>query len=186
MCTCKSQLCLYNSHFCDNHGFPFRIHRCLSKETKKTRNEYKLSLIMTFISKFYLYKCSHCLGSQACTCSCKSQECWYSSHLCDNHGFHPCSREEPPIMAYRGSFARIAKGVPFPDFRCMKGFRISIVEVYERVGNSVSFWSVKGPKRANRRILWLWKSRENLLASFVIYSQFKDSTSTAAKSNAKF
>ena len=90
MCSCKSQLCLYNSHFCDNHGFPFRIHRCLSKETKKTRNEYKLSLIMTFISKFYLYKCSHCLGSQACTCSCKSQECWYSWHLCDNHGFHPC------------------------------------------------------------------------------------------------
>ena len=45
---------------------------------------------MTFISKFYLYKCSHCLGSQACTCSCKSQECWYSWHLCDNHDFHPC------------------------------------------------------------------------------------------------
>ena len=90
MCSCKSQLRLYNSHFCDNHGLSFRIHRCLSKETKKTRNEYKLSLIMTFISKFYLYKCSHCLGSQACTCNCKSQECWYSWHLCDNHGFHPC------------------------------------------------------------------------------------------------
>ena len=45
---------------------------------------------MTFISKFYLYKCSHCLGTQACMCSCKSQECWYSSHLCDNHDFHPC------------------------------------------------------------------------------------------------
>ena len=30
---------------------------------------------MTFISKFYLYKCSHCLGSQACTCSRKSQVC---------------------------------------------------------------------------------------------------------------
>ena len=91
-CTCSymSQECWYSSHFCDNHGFPFRIHRCLSKETKKTRNEYKLSLIMTFISKFYLYKCSHCLGSQACTCSCKSQECWYSWHLCDNHDFHPC------------------------------------------------------------------------------------------------
>ena len=33
--------------------------------------------------------------------------------------------------------------------------RISIVEVYERVEKSVSFGSVKGPKRANRRILWL-------------------------------
>ena len=45
---------------------------------------------MTFISKVYLYKCSHCLDSQACTCSCKSQECWYSWHLCDNHDFDPC------------------------------------------------------------------------------------------------
>ena len=45
---------------------------------------------MTFVSKFYLYKCSHCLGSQACTCSCKSQEYWYNSNLCDNHDFHPC------------------------------------------------------------------------------------------------
>ena len=52
MCSCKSQLRLYNSHFCDNHGLSFRIHRCLSKETKKTRNKYKLSLIMTFISSF--------------------------------------------------------------------------------------------------------------------------------------
>ena len=30
---------------------------------------------MTFISTFYLYKCCHCLGSQACTCSRKSQVC---------------------------------------------------------------------------------------------------------------
>ena len=30
-----------------------------------------------------------------------------------------------------------------------------VVEVYERVGKSVSFRSVKRPKRANRRILWL-------------------------------
>ena len=45
---------------------------------------------MTFISTFYLYKCSHCLGSHACMCSCKSQEFWYSSHLYDSHDFHPC------------------------------------------------------------------------------------------------
>ena len=48
----------------------------------------------------------------------------------------------------RRSFVRIAKEVPLPDFRCIKGFRISIVK-------SVSFRSVKGPKRANRRILCL-------------------------------
>ena len=85
-----SQECWCSSHFCDNRGFPFHIHRCLNKETKKTRNEYKLSLIMTFISKFYLYKCSHCLGSQASTCSCKSQELWYILHLYGSHDFHPC------------------------------------------------------------------------------------------------
>ena len=155
MCTCKSQLCLYNSHFCDNHGFRFRIHRCLSKEMKKTRNKYKLSLIMTFVSKFYRYKCSHCLGSQACTCSCKSQECWYSSHLCDNHGFHPCSREEPPIMTYTGKRRPNCEMGTSSRLQVYERVGISIVEVYERVGKSVSFWSVKGPKRANRRILWL-------------------------------
>ena len=31
---------------------------------------------------------------------------------------------------------------------------ISLIEVYERVGKAVR--SVKGPKRADRRILWLW------------------------------
>ena len=87
-----SQECWYSSHFCDNRGFAFRIHRCLSKETKKTRNEYKLSLIMIFISKFYLYKCSHFLCSQACTCSYMSQECWYSSHLRHTDEFYPCIR----------------------------------------------------------------------------------------------
>ena len=61
-----------------------------------------------------------------------------------------------------------------------------VVEVYERVGKSVQFWSVERPKKANRRILWLWKSRDTFLASFVIYSQFNDSAFTAAKSNAKF
>ena len=30
-----------------------------------------------------------------------------------------------------------------------------VVEVYERVAKSVSFWSVKIPKMANRRISWL-------------------------------
>ena len=85
-CSCKNKVCLCNSHLCGNYVFPFRVRRGLNKKKK----ECKLSLIMTFISKCYLYKCAHCLGSQACTCSCKSQECWYSLHLCDSHGFHPC------------------------------------------------------------------------------------------------
>ena len=38
---------------------------------------------------------------------------------------------------------------------------ISLIEVYERVGKAVR--SVKGPKRADRRILWLWGRQENFL-----------------------
>ena len=53
---------------------------------------------MTLINKFYLYKCSHFLCSQACTCSYMSQECWYNSHFCDNRGFafriHQCLSKE--------------------------------------------------------------------------------------------
>ena len=67
---------------------------------------------MTFISKFYLYKCFHCLGSQACTCSCKSQERWYSSHLCDSHGFHPCIHqflEEVEILSYKENITTCRK-----------------------------------------------------------------------------
>ena len=146
-----SQECWYSSHFCDNHGFPFRIHRCLSKETKKTRNEYKLSLIMTFISKFYLYKCSHCLGSQACMCSCKSQECWYSSHLCDSHGVHPCIHQfleevENIKLQRKQNYLQENEVKAFSRLQVYKRVRISIVEVYEKVRKSVSFRSVKGPK----------------------------------------
>ena len=47
-------------------------------------------------------------------------------------------------------------GEALPELRNGCLFQTSgVVEVYERVAKSVSFWSVKGPKRANRRILWL-------------------------------
>ena len=39
---------------------------------------------------------------------------------------------------------------------------------------SLSFRSVKSPKRATRYILWLCKSREKVLVLSVIYSYFKD------------
>ena len=44
----------------------------------------------------------------------------------------------------------------------MKRWGILLVEVYERVGN-LSFRSVKRPKRADRCLLWLSLSRENVL-----------------------
>ena len=51
-----------------------------------------------------------------------------------------------------------------PELRNGYIFQTSgVVEVYERVGKSVSFWSVKRPKSGNRRILWLRKSRDNFL-----------------------
>ena len=96
------------------------------------------------------------------------------------------SRGVLPIMAYTGKLRPNCEKGTFSRLQVYERVGISIVEVHERVEKSVSFRSVKRPKRANRRILWLWKSPENFLGSFVIYSQFNDSTFTAAKSNAKF
>ena len=69
--------------------------------------------------------------------------------------FYKTCSEGMPIMAYKGRIR--PKRIPFLGFlhervgislvlKCMKGY-----------GN---LSSVKRPKRANRRILWLWKSRE--------------------------
>ena len=46
------------------------------------------------------------------------------------------------------------KGVPISSLLEYERVVISLVEVYERVGN-LSFRSVKRPKRANSCILWL-------------------------------
>ena len=43
-----------------------------------------------------------------------------------------------------------------------KGLGISLVEVYKGHGNLL-MQSVKGPKRANRRIYWLWKTFWSIL-----------------------
>ena len=61
----------------------------------------------------------------------------------------------PPIMAYTGRLRSNCERGTFSRRQVYERVRISIVEVYERVGKSVSFRSVKGPKRANTRILWL-------------------------------
>ena len=67
------------------------------------------------------------------------------------------------------------KGVPFSGFRCVKGkgfhwhegVGISLAEVYEGVGKSVIL-VFKWTKRTNRCILWLWKSRGNVVAFWFI------------------
>ena len=106
-----------------------------------------------------------------------SQECWYSLHLRHTDEFYPYIR--PGLKKRKKTIHSISHQ---PRTSYVNHCRHS----RERVKKFVSFRSVKRPKRANRRILWLWKSPENSLASFVIYSQFEDSTFTAAKSNAKF
>ena len=78
-----------------------------------------------------------------------------------------------PKMTYTGRLH--PKGVPFSGFRCMKGkgfhwhegVGISLAEVYEGVGKSVIL-VFKWSKRTNRCILWLWKSRGNVVAFWFI------------------
>ena len=65
------------------------------------------------------------------------------------------SRGILPIMADTGKLRPNCERGIFSRLQVYERVRISIVEVYERVEKSVSFWSVKGPKRVNRRILWL-------------------------------
>ena len=68
----------------------------------------------------------------------------------------------------------------------MKRWGILLFEVYERVGN-LSFRSVKRPKRADRCLLWLSLSRENVLVFWLNdLSSFKDGTFTAVKRDANF
>ena len=74
--------------------------------------------------------------------------------------FFTTPRGVVPIMVHRGRLR--PEGLPFSGFRFMKRWAILLVEVYERVGN-LSFRSVKRPKRADRCLLWLSLSRENVL-----------------------
>ena len=61
----------------------------------------------------------------------------------------------PPIMAYTKKLRPNCETGTFSRLQVYERVGISIVEVYERVEKSGSFRSVKGPKRANRRISWL-------------------------------
>ena len=65
------------------------------------------------------------------------------------------SRGVLPIMAYTGKLRPNCERGIFSRLQVYERAGISIVEVHERVEKSVSFRSVKRPKRANRRILWL-------------------------------
>ena len=97
-----------------------------------------------------------------------SQECWYSSHLRHTDESYPCIR---PSINPGGNPYNDLYGEAPPEMRNGYLFKTSgVVEIYERVEKSVSIWSVKRPKRANRRILWLWKSRDDFPVLWFIHS----------------
>ena len=152
-----------------SHWWVLSLHSSRSK--KKKRKQYKPP------TSYIVYKPRHSTqeNNQFCSMLIASGKTDCFTH-CEKSKHK--SRGVPPIMAFKGKFHPNCERGTFSRLQVYERVRISIVEVYERVGKSVSFRSVKGPKRANRRILWLWKSRENFVASFVIYSQFEDSTFT--------
>ena len=79
------------------------------------------------------------------------------------------------ITTYKGRL--YPKGAPFSGFRytwLYERVGISLVEVYERVGNSVILVCNIRPKRTNRWILWLWKSSGNVLV-WGLFIYLKDS-----------
>ena len=86
------------------------------------------------------------------------------------------SRGVLPIMAYTRKLRPNCKRGTSSRLQVDERVRISIVQVYERVGKSVPFRSVKRSKGANSRTLWMWKSRDNFLSNFVIYSQGMESS----------
>ena len=80
------------------------------------------------------------------------------------------SRGVLPIMAYTGELRPNCERGIFSRLQVYERVGISILEVHERVEKSVSSRSVKRPKRANRRILWLWKSRDDFPVLWFIHS----------------
>ena len=108
MCSYKSRVYLYSSHLCGNHGFPFRIHRCLNKKKKKEMNINEI-LSRHLSASFAITNAPTALVAMpARAVYSKSQECWYSSHLCDSHDFHPSLHSRPLEVVS----ARKIRGLP--------------------------------------------------------------------------
>ena len=89
-----------------------------------------------------------------------------------------------PIVAFTGRLPQMG-GLPFQGFRPVRGsVRISLIEIYERVGKSV-ISACKKSQKSNRYILSAAKkSRKHF--GFVIHKFFIDSGFAAAKRDVKF
>ena len=140
-----SQECWYSSHLRHTDEF----YPCIrSSLKKKKRKQYKPP------TSYIVYKPRHSTKENNQFCS-----MLIASGKTDC--FTPFEKSKhkswgvPPIMAYTGKLRPNCERGTFSRPQEYERVRISIVKVYERVGKCVSFRSVKGPQRANRRILWL-------------------------------
>ena len=144
-----------------SHWWVLSLHSSRSK--KKKRKQYKQR------TSYIVYKPRHSTqeNNQFCSILIASGKTDCFTHW--EKSKHK-SRGVPPVMAYTGKLRPNCEKGTFSRVQVYERVGISIVEVYERVEKSVSFRSVKRPKRANRRILWLWKSRDNFLVFWFVHS----------------
>ena len=84
-------------------------------------------------------------------------------------------------MAYKERLR--PKGVPFPDFRYIRGYGFYSLKYMKGEGN-LSFGSVKGPKGRADEFYGFIKSGKRSI--FVIDSYLNDNAFTAVKRDAKF
>ena len=140
-----SQECWYSSHLRHTDEFYPCIRPGLKKRKENnTSHQPRTSYINVDIQRKKIISfCSMVITSGKTDCF---TLCEKSEHK---------SRGVPPIMASTGKIRPDFERGTSSRLQVYERVRILIVEVYERVEKSVSFWSVKGPKRANRRILCL-------------------------------
>ena len=166
-----SQECWYSSHLRHTDEFYPYIRPGLKKEKKTIHS------ISHQPGTSYINHCRHSTqeNNQVCSMLIASGKTDCFTH-CKKSKYK--SRGVPPIMAYTGKLRPNCERGTLSRLQLYERVRILIVEVYERVKKSVSFRSVKGPKRANRRkISWPVLGFFHSLQTVHI---------TAAKSNAKF
>ena len=141
-----SQECWYSSHLRHTDEFYPYIRPGLKKKKENNRSYQPRTS--------YINHCRHSTqeNNHVCSMLIASGKTDCFTH-CKKSKHKP--RGVPPMMGYTGKLRpNFERGI-FSRLQVYERVRISIVEVYERVKKFVSFRSVKGPKRADRRILCL-------------------------------
>ena len=140
-CTCSymSQECWYSSHLRHTDEFYPCIRPGLKQEKKNNTSHQPHTS--------YVNHCRHSTqeNSQFCSMLIASGKTDCFTH-CEKSKHK--SRGVPPVMAYTGKLRPNCKRGTFSRLQVDERVRILTVEVCERVEKSVSFRSVKAPKRA--------------------------------------